>query len=479
MPSITSLGIGSGLDISSIVGQLVEAETAPVSNRLARQEVDAKAKLSAFGSLKSALSEFQGLLSNLKEPSTFHARSATSSNSDVLTASASSSASTGQFDVEVVRVAEAHKLISDGFSAADEAVGTGTLTISVGGESFDASIDDSSKTLAGIRDAINNAADNTGVSATLINVDDGIGGTTSKLVLAARETGTTNQIAVLVHDLDLDNEDHSGLSKLAYDPLTGGPTNLGELQAALDAQIRIDNQLVTGSSNSLSDVIVGVTLNLASAAPGETVDLRISIEKDGASNAINYFVNGFNGVIDVLNQVASFDTETGQAATLFGEAAVRDLGFRLRRELGTQILGVQSHFRTLAEVGITTSESGKLTVNTATLDAALENNLEAVSRLFIAGDGYANRFDTLISGFAGPEGMIAARTDGLHGRIDDISNRRDSLGRTTEVLEQRYLNQFAAMDALVSQLQATSKFLSQQLSVMESLAIRGSSRGNI
>lgn len=184
-------------------------------------------------------------------------------------------------------------------------------------------------------------------------------------------------------------------------------------------------------------------------------------------------------MIDVLNQVASFDTETGQAATLFGEAAVRDLGFRLRRELGTQILSVQSHFRTLAEVGITTSESGKLTVNTATLDAALENNLEAVSRLFIAGDGYANRFDTLISGFAGPEGMIAARTDGLHGRIDDISNRRESLGRTTEVLEQRYLNQFAAMDALVSQLQATSKFLSQQLSVLESLAIRGSSRGNI
>ena len=172
MASITSAGIGSGLDIGGLVSQLVAAEGQPTQQRIARGEASAQARLSAYGSLTSALSQFRDQLDLMQDIGKFLSRKAASSNEDLFSVSASTSALPGSYAVEVVNLATAQRLTSGAFADADTAVGEGTLTIDVGGEAFDVEITADNSSLAGIRDAINAATDNSGVTATIVNAQN-------------------------------------------------------------------------------------------------------------------------------------------------------------------------------------------------------------------------------------------------------------------------------------------------------------------
>ena len=471
---ITAGGVGSGIDINGLVAQLVLAEAEPTVARFDRKEANYQAELSAFGLLKGALSEFRTTLSGLKSASAFQASAATSADADVFTATASPDAVPGQYSVEVVRLAESHKLVSKGLLSVDTEVGTGVLSISTGGNFFEVTIDDSNKTLAGVRDAINAAAGNTSVAATIVNVDDKDGNTVSKLVLAASGTGSSSEITVATLDDDLNHIDGNGLSQLAHDPKGSGAANLSEIRPAIDAQIKVDGQTVTRSSNTISDAIDGVTIELVSAAPGQAAALTIAVDQSKAVEAVNGFVESFNSLVGTLRDVASFNPETGVATALFGDSTVRTISSGLRRELAAEITSVTANFSTLAEIGITTDRNGRLSVDSAALDRALETNLDAVADLFAADDGYASRLDVVLEGLVSSSGIIDARTEGLNARIDDIATQRVALDRRLDALEQRLLSQFTAMDALVGQLRATSDFLTQQLGVLQSIASRGS-----
>ena len=218
MSTITALGVGSGLDIADIVRQLVAAERSPVQTRLDSQEKTLEAKLSAFGTLKSALAQFQTGLGELSEVGAFLARTASSGSEEVFTASAGTSAAPGTFDLVVQQLAQSHSLVSEGYESASAGVGTGTLTISVGGNSFSVAVDAAHGTLAGVRDAINGASDNSGVVASVIRVDGASGGTVAKLVLTSTVTGTEGSLTVAVDDAAGVDGDTSGLSALAYLP---------------------------------------------------------------------------------------------------------------------------------------------------------------------------------------------------------------------------------------------------------------------
>ena len=452
MASITSTGIGSGLDISGIVQQLVAAEGRPVVARLGQQEARVQAKLSAFGVLKSSLSEFQTALDSLRDIDSFLARKASTAEGSPYTVSADGTSSPGKYSVEVVQLAQAQKLTSGVFADSDTVVGTGTLQITVGADTFGIVVDSSNNTLAGIRDAINVAADNSGVSASIVNADSG-----SYLILSGDNVGSANSITVTQSGGD------GGLAALEYDP-PNLLTSLTESTAAQDSLIRIDGFDVAGTSNTITGAVQGVTINLLTADPGTLVDLTVANDEVAARKSVDQFVNSYNNLVDVFGELASYDSETQVTGPLFGDTTLRAIQSQVRRELSNVVSDIDAGFSTLSEVGISLQLDGKLTVDDSKLTAIMADDFTQLGQLFSATDGYAVRIYDVVDSYLSSNGVLGAREDGLNKQIERITDDRTSLGQRLTSLEARLTRQFNAMDALLGQLNATSNFLSQQLS---------------
>lgn len=446
--SISSAGIGSGIDVNTLITQLVEAEGVDKSNRLDFNEAEYLGDISAFGSLKSALSIFQGAVRDLQDTADFQLRSALSSNDEVFTATADETADVSQYGIEVVQLAQAHKLITTSGFAETDTIGDGTLTFTQGADSFSLTID-ATDTLTDIRDAINAASDNTGVSASIINVDSG-----QQLVFTATSSGLDNAITITAVDGDGENSDEFGLSRLVN-------AQLNTPSAAQDGQIKVDGQLISSNNNTFSDVLDGITINAVSVGAGE--QLTVAQDREAITFKIDTFIANYNGLVDTFNTLGSYDAATESAGLLLGDSTLRGISTLIRQEISSSVTGLTGPFSTLAELGITTDEEGKLSLNSETLSAALDSNFDQVGQLFAASNGIANTLDTAIEGYIGSNGIIDSRTAGIQVSVDDIADQREALDRRLVSLESRLLSQFTAMDILVSSLQNQSNFLTQQL----------------
>ena len=269
--TITSTGLGSGIDINGLVSKIMAVESQPLQ-QLDTKEATYQAQLASYGQVKSALSAFQAAVGGLESATSFQSIAATSADSSVYTASASSIAVPGTYSIEVVKLAQSQKLISGAFTGVNDVVGTGTLTFQFGTDdgmggftvnstkaAQSVTIDAAHDTLSGVRDAINAA--NIGVTATIIN--DGTG---YKLSLTSSDTGAANSLKITVtNDSVGTNLDNTGLSQFAYDPAgsVGNGKNLTQTLAAQDAELNVDGiNGIKKSSNVVSDVVQGVTLNL-------------------------------------------------------------------------------------------------------------------------------------------------------------------------------------------------------------------------
>jgi flagellar hook-associated protein 2 len=451
--AISSPGIGSGIDIGELVNKLVESEGANKSNQLNLKEAELQADISAFGSLKGALSIFQTAVKDLQNAADFQNRSATSSNTDVFTATADETADFSQYGIEVVQLAQANKLITQTGFADAEAVGAGTLTIAQGAASFSLSIS-STDTLTDIRDAINTATDNSGVSAAVINVDDGLGGTEQKLVFTASETGTDKAITITTVDDDGDHVNALGLSRLVS-------VNLDEPAAALNGQIKVDNQLISSQNDTFSEVIDGITINAVAVGAGES--LSVAQDKKAVEAKVNAFIANYNGLTETINKLGAYDEGTKTGGILLGDSTLRSVQDTIRREISASVSGLGGAFSTLAELGVTTDEDGKLSLDDKKFNAALDSNFDQVGELFASTNGIANKLESLIDGYIGSNGLIGSRTEGIQHTIEDVADQRLRLNRRLESLESRLLKQFTAMDVLVNTLQNQSNFLTQQL----------------
>jgi flagellar hook-associated protein 2 len=470
MASIGSLGVGSGLDLETLLSKLIKAEGTPRLNSLASKEASIQADISAFGTLKSALDQFRTAVSSLADADALQGRLVSTGNSKYFSASAGASAVAGQHTVQVLNTARAHRLASTAdFASASDTVGAGTLTITVGSNSFQISTT-ADTTLAGLKTLINDAADNAGVSASLMVVArdplDAGAGTVARLVLAADATGADNTIGIAVSDADLNDTDAFGLSRFYFssaDPLN---SQLDEKQAAVDARIAVDGFVAFSASNTFADVLDGVTIT-ALADPADPLapdveTLGIALDRGGVGNRIKSFVNGYNDLVKAIRNVSSYDAETGTAAALNGDPTVRSVSSRLRSILGSAGIGTGT-LSSLAELGIGTQRDGTLAIDSTRLNAALDQNFADVSTLFTADTGIATRLTDALGSFLDGDGALATRTAGLDRQLKAIGDERENLGVRLDKIETQYRARFAALDALVASLQSSGDYLLAQL----------------
>lgn len=479
MAGITSTGLGSGLDIKTLVTQLVSAEGAPATNRINTREAKLQTELSSIGTFKGALSDFRSSVTSLTLSSTFTAMKATASDSKLFSASVDSTSSVvGSYSIKVGALAKAHSL--ELTTPVDKAaqLGTGTLSISVGsGASVNVTIDSSNNTLEGIAKAIN-AAPGIGVTATILNNGDN-----RQISLKSTNTGAANTIKIAVTDTgDGNGTDMLGLSQLAYNPAAppgvpgAGENSLKQTQAAQDASIVIDGSstATTSTTNTFKFTtggLAGVTLNVNSlkSADGTTDTAQLDISRDTAATikAVSAFVNGFNSLAGTIKSLTGYDAKTKQSGALQGDAGVRSVDSQLRRMLGESVNG-----QSLSDIGISVQRDGTLKFDNSKLQAALDKDRPGVMKLFTgteasagvaATSGLADRFSNYLGSVLSSTGPLNSRLDSLNKGIDRISDDRNALTRRLQNLQKRYSDQFNAMDRLVGQLTATSNFLTQQL----------------
>lgn len=452
----SALGIGSGMDINGIVSQLVAAEGQPQFNAITRQETAAKAQVSGLGSLKSALSSFQTAVQKLNDINLFKTHKAVSGNESIVKATAGSGSAAGLHVMQVTQLAKAQSSIATTeFTGSTEVVGTGTMTFSVGAKTpFAVTIDASNNTLAGIRDAINSAADNNGVTASIINVNNATNtGTISKLVLTAKDTGVANGFSVAVTG-------DAGLSRLD----TSVPANFTGVAAA-DAKILMDGQAATRSSNVITDVLQGVTLNLQSAAALNTdVNVDITLDNAAIKETISGFVTAYNALNSTTTSLGKFaGTAGGSNGALLGDSTLRAIKNDLRQQASNPVTSASSSFNTLKTIGIDIDKDGVMTLDSTKLDQALSTNLSSVSDVFSSTDGVATRLKTKVTQYLQTGGPLDTRQTSLNKQLKALSDKRNMVQLHLDNVQKGLLKQFIAMDTAVGRFQSTGTFLSNQL----------------
>ena len=440
MASLSSPGVGSGLDVRSMVNQLVAAERAPAENRIGRLESTTKSQISAFGKISSALSGLQDALAKFAGDGALPGRKVSVPEGAGFTAIGGAKAALGRHDVTVERLASTHKLQSAAL-ASDAQLGHGSLAITVGdGEPVTVDIAEGKGSLADIRDAINRQAGSLGVSATLVRGDAG-----DVLVLASTATGSAGRLTVSASGGD------GGLSALAT---SGGTMTVAD--PGNDALVLVDGIARTSSSNRIDDLIDGVTLELTKAKPGEAFALELKSDPSTLKASLLGLVSAYNTALSQLRTQSAAGSETAPGAALSGDAAPRGITQSLRGL-------VSQNYAELAGLGLKTKVDGSLSVDGATFDKAVADDPQAVQRLLGDEGTLRQPLTDALKSWLGKDGMISDRTEALQTRMDRLGNDRRALDLRMEKVQANYLRQFTALDAMVAQMSSVSSFLSQQL----------------
>ncbi|WP_326430013.1 flagellar filament capping protein FliD [Stutzerimonas frequens] len=461
-------GIGSGIDIDSIVASMVAAERAPKETQLATLEKKTTTQITAVGALKGAISDFQTALGALNKPELFQARSATSSKSDLVGVTASTTAGAGSYQLEVKSLASSSKVALAAIPNTAEAPArftSGTFEVSLGvpgippapntKESFSVTIDENNNTLAGVRDAINTAGKDMGVSATIVTDEYG-----SRLVLSSSKTGAGRDITVTATGAD--EPGLIGLSALNFDGTSGTGKDARVLASAQSAELYVDGLKVISETNKVDGAIEGVTLDLkAKTVANEPLTIAVAEDKAGVKKQIQSFVDSYNKLIGVINAQTKV-TSVGEdkapvAGALVGDATARTLLNTIRNEL----VNVQGDgaLRALTDIGITTQKDGTLAIDSAKLDKAMAGNFGELSGLFTGDKGLASRLDAKLKPYTETGGILEQRNKAMTETITKIDDQKEALTRRITSLQERLYKQFNAMDLLVGQLSNTSSSL--------------------
>jgi flagellar hook-associated protein 2 len=471
--AISSPGIGSGLDVNSIISKLMSIESQPLT-QLQTAQGQIEATISAYGTVKSTLSDFQTAVQALTSPSLWSATAATTSNSGAVGVSSDSTATPGNYAITVQSLATAQSTVSGTYASSSALVGSGTLHIDLGSwnsdqsafttQSGNAGLDisvSSTDTLATLASKINSA--NAGVRASIVTDATG-----SRLVMSSSTTGSSNGFRVTATDDDGNNTDGSGLSSLAFDP-AGGTTTSSQTQPGANAVATINGLTVTSATNTLQNVVQGLTLNL-SATTTNSSPVQVVVASDTASitSAINTFVSAYNSVNSLLSTDTAYNSGTSTAGPLQGDSTAVMLQNQLRSIVGGPSTA-SSLFSSLSQIGVQVQADGSLAVNSTTLSAAM-TNLPQLQQAFMAtgtggstGVGFAQSLLSLTSSAMGFNGLVTARVNGLNTSLQNNEADQASMNVTLSATQSRLEAEYNALDATMAGLTTQSTYVTQQI----------------
>ncbi|MGS0824750.1 flagellar filament capping protein FliD [Shewanella sp. 0m-8] len=446
--ALTATGIGSGLDINTIVKVLVDAEKVPKEAIFDKTEATIEAKVSAMGTLKSHLSTFQEALEKLNDPAALNIRKVSTGDSDYFTAKADKNAQSGSYQIQVDQLAAAHKLAGNNVADATAGVGQGSLGLEVNGKAFSVAIE-AGDSLDAIAKKVNESADNSGITATVIKSDGG-----SRIVFSSDETGTENQISVTATDAVGSG---SGLNDMF------GSGSLETLQAAQDAVLHIDGQKVTSQTNDVENAIAGVTLSLTDADLAKTSTLKIEQDNEAVKENVKGFVDAYNTLVESISNLSKYDTEKKEAAALQGDSMIRSIESQMRNMISNRV-DVDGETIALYDIGIETDRYGKMSINDEKLDKVIAEDMGSVEGLFATPDtGIAASLDNLVEGYVKSGGLIDSRDNALTNDKQRLDDQREAFSLKMEMLQARLFKQFNAMDLVVGQLNQQSAGLADRL----------------
>lgn len=476
MATITSLGIGSGIDINSMVTQLVAVESRPIAQLQAvRRSLDVQ--VSSLGKMQGLVSALQDAANALTSPTLWTRSTATSSDERIVALTGGGNASPGSYAVTVSSLAAPQTLASSTtFASAGELVGSGTLTFEFGswddpptvftarpGASPLSVAVTASDTLQSLRDKINAAGG--GVTASIVNDASG-----SRLALRSASGGADHGFRVTAADDDGNPTDLAGLSRLAFDP-PGGANGMSYAQRGADASATVNGIAVSATSNELAGVIDGLTLRLRqpSAVP---VDITVTSDRDAVKTAVQKFADAYNELTRYIAEQTRYDPSSKVGGPLQGDSAVGGLLTRLRRQLN-DASGASAVFPRLSDVGLQLQRDGTMKVDAGKLDAAL-GNLAELRKAFAhsdtanpANNGFARRYAALATDALGVDGSLTTRTEGLRKLISKNEEAQQRYEDRVERYRERLVAQFSAMDANLSKLNALQSYVTQQIAALQ------------
>ncbi len=476
MATITSAGIGSGLDIESLITKLVNVERTPIS-QVAKKTDGLTTELSAFGKTQSALSTLRDAAAKLSNIDTYGGSQTSSSDSAAVTATAGAGAALGNLSVSVSQLASAQTLVGSSLASSSAVLGGGTLTIQLGSYGTDADGNPSftdkagsaaasiniaaGSTLAQARDAINGAR--AGITASVITDTAG-----ARLVISATDTGAANAFKIAVSDGDGNDADATGLSALAYDPVAG-VSQLTQAVPAANARAVLNGVEINAASNSLPQALNGININLLKVTTSP-VTLSVSQDKDAIKKAITDFTTAYNAVNALLREQTKYDAATKTAGILQGDSTAIGLQNSLRGIIGGQTSLAGSISR-LANIGIQAGTDGSLTTASAKLDTAL-TDLDSLKKLFSgvdrtagsggSNDGFAARIRSFTDLALGTDGRLTNRQTGLQKEISNNNKRQATLEDHVAQTEARLRARYSALDTQLSKLNGLSSYVAQQ-----------------
>jgi flagellar hook-associated protein 2 len=448
---ITSTGIGSGLNITGIVTALTTNYGAAQTAALSAQQQTLDSQVSAYGTFTAALDKLKSTLGSLETSSQLAGFDATVADKTIASATTSASAVAGTYSLDVTNIATVATLTSKPLPLTTSVVGTGTLTVAVGGRSVDINIDTSDSSLASIASAINSAPGNPGVSASIITTSDG-----SRLVISGTATGAANAVTVTASGGD------GGLNQLVYDP-ANGVTNLQDTQDAKDANFKINGFAASSANNVVANAITGVTLNLlAPTVVGTPTTLTVTPDTSTASTNIHNFVDALNGVMSSIQSLTSYDPTSKTAGPLNGNATLETFQNQLQSLLGTMLHTGTSSIKSLSDLGITANADGSYAVDDTQLSNALAGNLTGVAGLIAGGTGLMTKIDNLVNGYTKTGGLLDNINQGLQSSLKRVSQQQDDLNAQLATYAATLTAQYNAMDTAVAQLKVTQQYLTAQ-----------------
>ena len=471
--TIQSLGVGSGLALDDLVQQLLEAERAPKDARLNEKEERIEAEISGLGQIKSKLSAFEDSVDELRSDADINGREPTISNpsedDDVLSAEASNSALRGSYEITVEQLASGSRITTDdgAFTSSTDAVlstGAGSLTFDVGGsDSFTIDVT-AGMTLTQLREAINNADDNFGVTANIIDTGTSAG---PRLVYSSSETGEGN-------DLVITND--TGAAELDRLSTTGGTGNISaaNIQSAQNAIAYIDGIEVQSESNEFENTIQNVSFEVNEVSPKDAngdlqaTTLDIGYDKEGLEKKIRDFVENYNSLIDEINTLTRYgESELEEDGALAGDSLLRGIQTTMANIVGGNVSA--SALGGLFQVGIEFNDDGKLEIGTTDfglgtgedrLEDALEDNFDEIAKLFTdENEGIATRLYEFADEYTSYGGLISLREQTAKDNRDELYDERETLELRMQSYEDTLRSKYLNLDQTVAQLNQTSSAL--------------------